>query len=176
MKQITNKRWLGWLWALLLLVAPSASALAQTVSGIVKDTTGETLIGVTVQNLDKQGVGALTNLDGEFTIKADKSDRLQFSYVGYKTIELNLATATFPLEVILHEDVEMLEQVVVIGYGTAQKKDLTGSITTVTDANFKKGLISTPDQLISGKVAGVQIVSGGGAPGAGSKIRIRGGA
>ena len=70
----------------------------------------------------------------------------------------------------------MLEQVVVIGYGTAQKKDLTGSITTVTDANFKKGLISTPDQLISGKVAGVQIVSGGGAPGAGSKIRIRGGA
>ncbi len=176
MKQITNKRWLGWLWALLLLVAPSASALAQTVSGIVKDTTGETLIGVTVQNLDKQGVGALTNLDGEFTIKADKSDRLQFSYVGYKTIELNLATATFPLEVTLHEDVEMLEQVVVIGYGTAQKKDLTGSITTVTDANFKKGLISTPDQLISGKVAGVQIVSGGGAPGAGSKIRIRGGA
>ena len=112
-------------------------------SGIVKDTTGETLIGVTVQNLDKQGVGALTNLDGEFTIKADKSDRLQFSYVGYKTIELNLATATFPLEVILHEDVEMLEQVVVIGYGTAQKKDLTGSITTVTDANFKNCLLST---------------------------------
>lgn len=59
MKQMTNKRWLGWLWALLLLVAPSATALAQSVSGVVKDAQGETLIGVTVQNLDKQGVAPL---------------------------------------------------------------------------------------------------------------------
>lgn len=176
MNHSISKRWLGLVWAMLLLVAPSATALAQTVNGVVKDTKGETLIGVTVQNLDQPGVGALTNLDGAFTVKANPTDRLQFSYVGYKTVEVALSTATLPLQITMTEDVEMLEQVVVIGYGTAQKKDLTGSITTITDNNFKKGLISTPDQLISGKVAGVQIVSGGGSPGAGSKIRIRGGA
>lgn len=164
------------LCAVLLMIAPIGNVMAQEVKGTVVDTNGETLIGVTVQNLNQPGVGAITNLDGEFTIKAEMSDQLQFSYVGYKTVKISLDTATFPLMITMAEDVEMLEQVVVIGYGTAQKKDLTGSITTITDSNFKKGVISTPDQLISGKVAGVQIVSGGGSPGAGAKIRIRGGA
>lgn len=152
-------------------------AFAQTfnVTGVVKDSKGEPLIGVSVKVKDKDW-GGTTNLDGMFSFKADKKDVLSISYIGFETQEVPLTGAKMPLNIVLKESSKQLADVVVIGYGSVKKKDLTGSITTISDKNFQKGMISTPDQLISGKVAGVQITQDGGAPGSGSRIRIRGGA
>ena len=167
------------LLALLVVVSGSAlSALAQSVRahGVVVDVEGSPLPGVTVRVTDKAGQGTITDMDGNFSIQVEKSDRLTFTYVGFIDQTIVVADQTFPLRLVLHEDSELLDEVVVIGYGSVQKKDLTGSITTISSKDFQKGAIATPDQLITGKIAGVQIVSGGGSPGAGSTIRIRGGA
>lgn len=167
------------LLALLVVVSGSAlSALAQSVRahGVVVDVEGSPLPGVTVRVTDKTGQGTITDMDGNFSIQAEKSDRLTFTYVGFVDQTIAVADQTFPLRLVLHEDSELLDEVVVIGYGSVQKKDLTGSITTISSKDFQKGAIATPDQLITGKIAGVQIVPGGGSPGAGSTIRIRGGA
>lgn len=167
------------LLALLVVVSGSAlSALAQSVRahGVVVDVEGSPLPGVTVRVTDKTGQGTITDMDGNFSIQVEKSDRLTFTYVGFVDQTIAVADQTFPLRLVLHEDSELLDEVVVIGYGSVQKKDLTGSITTISSKDFQKGAIATPDQLITGKIAGVQIVSGGGSPGAGSTIRIRGGA
>lgn len=173
---------LRWVLALVLLIIGGSwgatNTWAQKVKahGVVKDATGEPLIGVAIKVLEEEGKGTVTNFDGEFNIEVERSATLRFSYVGFTPQDISLKDATFPLNVVLKEDQETLGELVVIGYGAVEKKDLTGSITAIGSDDFKKGLISTPDQLISGKVAGVQIVSGGGSPGAGSKIRIRGGA
>lgn len=167
------------LLALLVVVSGSAlSALAQSVRahGVVVDVEGSPLPGVTVRVTDKTGQGTITDMDGNFSIQVEKSDRLTFTYVGFVDQTIAVADQTFPLRLVLHEDSELLDEVVVIGYGSVQKKDLTGSITTISSKDFQKGAISTPDQLITGKIAGVQIVPGGGGPGSGSTIRIRGGA
>lgn len=167
------------LLALLVVVSGSAlSALAQSVRayGVVVDVEGTPLPGVTVRVTDKTGQGTITDMDGNFSIQVEKSDRLTFTYVGFVDQTIAVADQTFPLRLVLHEDSELLDEVVVIGYGSVQKKDLTGSITTISSKDFQKGAIATPDQLITGKIAGVQIVPGGGSPGAGSTIRIRGGA
>lgn len=167
------------LLALLVVVSGSAlSALAQSVRahGVVVDVEGSPLPGVTVRVTDKVGQGTITDMDGNFSIQVEKSDRLTFTYVGFVDQTIAVADQTFPLRLVLHEDSELLDEVVVIGYGSVQKKDLTGSITTISSKDFQKGAIATPDQLITGKIAGVQIVPGGGSPGAGSTIRIRGGA
>lgn len=167
------------LLALLMVVSGSAlSALAQSVRahGVVVDVEGSPLPGVTVRVTDKAGQGTITDMDGNFSIQVEKSDRLTFTYVGFVDQTIAVADQTFPLRLVLHEDSELLDEVVVIGYGSVQKKDLTGSITTISSKDFQKGAIATPDQLITGKIVGVQIVPGGGSPGAGSTIRIRGGA
>lgn len=167
------------LLALLVVVSGSAlSALAQSVRayGVVVDVEGSPLPGVTVRVTDKVGQGTITDMDGNFSIQVEKSDRLTFTYVGFVDQTIAVADQTFPLRLVLHENSELLDEVVVIGYGSVQKKDLTGSITTISSKDFQKGAIATPDQLITGKIAGVQIVPGGGSPGAGSTIRIRGGA
>lgn len=167
------------LLALLVVVSGSAlSALAQSVRahGVVVDVEGSPLPGVTVRVTDKTGQGTITDMDGNFSIQVEKSDRLTFTYVGFVDQTIAVADQTFPLRLVLHEDSELLDEVVVIGYGSVQKKDLTGSITTISSKDFQKGAIATPDQLITGKIAGVQIVPGGGGPGSGSTIRIRGGA
>lgn len=167
------------LLALLVVVSGSAlSALAQSVRayGVVVDVEGSPLPGVTVRVTDKVGQGTITDMDGNFSIQVEKSDRLTFTYVGFVDQTIAVADQTFPLRLVLHEDSELLDEVVVIGYGSVQKKDLTGSITTISSKDFQKGAIATPDQLITGKIAGVQIVPGGGAPGSGAMIRIRGGA
>ena len=167
------------LLALLMVVSGSAlSALAQSIHahGVVVDVEGTPLPGVTVRVTDKTGQGTITDADGNFSLQVDQSDRLTFTYIGFVDQTIAIAGQTFPLRLVLHEDSELLDEVVVIGYGSVQKKDLTGSITTISNKDFQKGAIATPDQLITGKIAGVQIVPGGGSPGAGSTIRIRGGA
>lgn len=166
-------------WAALLLsMLMGMQALAQevNVTGVLKEANGEPLIGATISVPGKPGVGAVTDYNGNFAIKVQMTDSLHFTYVGFEPYTIAVKDAKIPLVVVLQENKELLSEVVVIGYGSVQKKDLTGAVTTITDKNFKKGLITTPDQLISGKVAGVQITQGGGAPGSGSRIRIRGGA
>lgn len=160
------------------LVTGAVAAYGQstTASGTVLDQYGDPLMGVTVKVNERNGIGTITDLDGNFSLKVNPSETLSFSYVGFKTLTLSVAELKANPFVRMFEDQELLEEVVVIGYGSVKKEDLTGSVTAIGNKDFKKGLIQTPDQLIAGKVAGVQIVSGGGSPGAGSKIRIRGGA
>ena len=121
------------------------------------------------------GVGAQTNADGSFSLKVPaKATTLVVSSLNFETKEVTLNGNT--VSVALSPAVDQLSDVVVIGYGSVRKKDLTGSVVNVSSKDFNKGVISTPEQLIQGKVAGVQITSNNGAPGSGSTIRIRGGA
>ena len=160
----------------LLLFLFSTRTLAQsTVTGIVTDSaTHNPLQSVSVL-VKGTGTGAQTGADGKFKIAVPAgATTLVVSSVGYGSKEVTIGSGD--LNISLSSSSSVLTDVVVIGYGTVKKKDLTGSISTVSEKDFQKGAISTPDQLIAGKVAGVQVISNGGAPGAGSTIRIRGGA
>jgi iron complex outermembrane receptor protein len=159
------------LWSLAIIV----NAQQLTVEGTVLDAeTGETVPGATVL-ITGTPQGTATDMDGMFTLEVDASDILRISYIGYKTVEVPVEGRT-ELVIELEPDVISFDEVVVIGYGQQRKGDLTGSVSNVSSKDFKKGIISTPEQLINGKVSGVQIMSNSGSPTAGSSIRIRGGA
>ena len=162
------------LFVLAVCAVATMSATARTVSGTVTDPTGEPLIGASVQAVGHT-TGVVTDIDGNYTINIpDAVNQLRFSYVGYtpKTADVKGAT----LDVVLQEDNKVLEEVVVIGYGTRKKEDLTGAVASVSEKDFNKGVISSPEELINGKIAGVTITSSGGSPNGGSTIRVRGGA
>ncbi|MGF7138533.1 SusC/RagA family TonB-linked outer membrane protein [Roseimarinus sediminis] len=145
-----------------------------TVTGNITDTSGEPLPGVTVFE-KSTGNGTVSNFDGVFSIEVSADATLRFSFVGYQTIE-EAVNGRSNINIRLSELVMGLDEVVAIGYGTQRKSDLTGSVSSVSSDNFQEGLISSPEQLINGKVSGVQIMSGNGSPNSGSTIRIRGGA
>ncbi|WP_299054760.1 SusC/RagA family TonB-linked outer membrane protein [uncultured Polaribacter sp.] len=147
------------------------AAYAQSVTGVVSDANG-VLPGVSI-NIKGTDSGVETDFDGKYAIKATQGNVLVFSYLGYKTIEKTVGSATV-INVTLTEDATSLDEIVVIGYGTTTVKDATGSVTSVTAEDFNGGVISSPEQLIQGKTAGVQITQSSGAPGAGIAIRIRG--
>ncbi len=153
----------------------AASAQNKTVSGTVTDaSTGEPLIGATII-LDTGKTGAVTDIDGNYKIEVPSSVKaLTVSYLGYLGQTLTISGNT--LDFSLSADHASLNEVVVVGYGTTRKSDLTGSVSTVRSEDFNKGMISSPEQLINGKVAGVQIMSNSGSATGGSTIRIRGGA
>ncbi len=119
--------------------------------------------------------GTITSFDGTFQMEAENDDVVQVSFVGYLPQEILVGNQE-KLDVVLSTDVKNLEEVVVIGYGSAKKEDLTGSVTAITASDFNQGAISSPQELLNGKVPGVQITTAGGAPGSGATIRIRGGA
>ncbi|MDQ2720053.1 MAG: TonB-dependent receptor [Bacteroidota bacterium] len=144
------------------------------VTGKVRDEKGVPLSGVSVSIVSGTG-GTNTDDKGNFSITVQGNGVLRFSYVGYKTLTVPV-NGRSNIDITLSPDVSSLNDVVVIGYGTARKKELTGAIATVTSKDFQQGNITSPEQLIAGKVAGVSITSNGGSPGAGSVIRIRGGA
>lgn len=146
----------------------------QTVKGVVKEkASGEYLPGVSVV-VKGTTRGAETDFDGNFTIEKVKTgDTLVFRYLGYADKEV-VINANFNLTVELEESSEQLDEIVVVGYGTTTVRDATGSVEAITAKEFTKGNIVTPENLLSGRVAGVTIVTDGG-PGAGSQIRIRGG-
>ncbi|WP_207436356.1 SusC/RagA family TonB-linked outer membrane protein [Sabulibacter ruber] len=151
-------------------------AIAQqlTVTGTVTSSTGEPLTGATVL-LKGTSTAAATDINGKFTLNVpDRNGVLVASYIGFVPKEVPI-NGQSTLNIALGEDAKALEEVVVVGYGTQRKSDLTGSVTSVSSEEFNRGQNTTPEQLIQGKVAGVQITSNGGAPGAGSQIRIRGG-
>ena len=161
------------LLSLLVGLFLSASAFAQsfTVNGHVKDATGDDIIGATIRVVGQQG-GVITDFDGNFSIEAKQGDMLQISYIGYEMAEVAAAPH---VEVVLQDDSHSLNEVVVIGYGVARKNDLTGSVTALKPDEKNHGLITNPQDMIQGKIAGVNVTSGGGTPGGGATIRIRGG-
>ena len=119
----------------------------------------------------------MTDFDGNYTLNVPKdSKELQFSYVGYETKVIAIPANGNVLNVQMKSDSQVLSDVVVIGYGTQRKSDLTGSVTNVSSKDFNMGLVSSPEQLINGKISGVQIMSNSGSPTSGSTIRVRGGA
>lgn len=145
-----------------------------TVSGAVTDEAGLPLVGLTVF-VEGTTSGATTDLDGKYSIEVSPDAVLVFSYLGYRTQTVPVGGRS-RIDLQLLPDTELLTDAVVIGYGTTTKKDMTGSISAVNSDDFNSGLISSPEQLINGKVSGVQITSSGGSPTSGSTIRIRGGA
>lgn len=156
-----------------LLLSLQVTAQTRTVTGRVTDATGKGVAGVTVSV--NGASAATTDENGAYSVSAPAGATLAFSSVGFERREIAVGEQT-NVSVSLQTASANLGEVVVVGYGTQRRKDLTGSITTVTSKDFQKGVIPTPEQLIAGKVAGVQITSNGGAPGSGSTIRIRGGA
>ena len=162
------------LLALICGLFMTATAFAQqiAVNGFVKDATGEPIIGATVRVAGTDG-GAVTDIDGNFTLNAEPGAKLQISYIGYETQEV---TAAKNVVVTLQEDAgKSLNEVVVIGYGRARKSDLTGSVTAIKPDEMNHGLVTSAQDALQGKIAGVNITTSGGEPGAGATIRIRGG-
>ncbi len=144
------------------------------VSGTVIDDAGYPMIGLTVVVTGTNN-GVVTDIDGNYSIEVPSDASLTFSFLGFKTQVLPVESRT-RIDVQLLPDTEVLSDAIVIGYGNTTKKDLTGSVSSVGTKDFNNGLISSPEQLINGKVAGVQIMSASGSPTSGSTIRIRGGA
>lgn len=152
----------------------SVNTFAQqiVVKGIVKDTTGEPIIRA---NVIVKGTtnGTITDFDGNFLLNANKGDIIIISFIGYRSQE---AQAAASMNIILKDDTELLDEVVVIGYGSVKKDDLSGSVVAIKAEEMNKGAVTSPQELIMGKVPGLSVSQGDGAPGAGSTIRIRGGA
>ena len=160
--------------ALFVIGCLQLMAQTRTIIGEVTDAqNGEALIGATVMVEGEKG-GTVTDFDGNFSLQISSSaKKIKVSYIGYIDKVLSISDN---MKVKLESDSKALADVVVIGYGTARKSDLTGSVATVKSKDFNKGLVSSPEQLINGKVSGVQIMSNSGSASAGSTIRVRGGA
>ena len=150
----------------------SVGAFAQIeVKGHVKDALGEPIIGATVRVANTQ-IATVTDFDGNFTLKANQGADITVSYIGYQTATVKAAPNVV---VLLEDDAALLNEVVVIGYGVARKNDLTGSVTAMKPDEKNHGLIVSAQDMIQGKIAGVNVISDGGTPGGSSTIRIRGG-
>ena len=156
-----------------LLMLGSVAAFAQmTVNGTVVDAAnGEPVIGASILEMGTTN-GTITDWDGNFSLTVQPGATLQISYMGYKTQEL---AAAANMSVKLGEDSELLDEVVVVGYGVVKKNDATGSVTAIKPDEMNKALTTTATDMLSGKIAGVNITSDGGTPGGGAAIRIRGG-
>ena len=157
-----------------LLLSLSLSAQDIVVKGHVKDATGESVIGANIL-IKGTSIGTISDVDGNFTLKAATGNVLTVTCIGYKGQEITVTNK--PLIVVtMQEDSELLDEVVVIGYGQVKKGDVTGSLLTVKPDELNKGKQLTAEDALVGKVAGVNIVPGNGAPGSGGTIRIRMGA
>jgi iron complex outermembrane receptor protein len=165
--------------ALVILLLIPAAIKAQTISGTVLDEKNEAIVGVAVR-IKGTSIGSTTNLEGKYSIKAttEGATTLEVSLLGYERQEkvVNVVKgqnveANFKMKPSIND----LTELVVVGYGSTEKKDLTGAVTSINSKDFNKGSVNTPEQLIMGKAAGVQVTQNGGSPGSGSTIRIRGG-
>lgn len=160
---------------LLVFLIPSVMWSQTTVSGTVTDQANALpLPGVNIL-VKGTTTGTTTDFDGNFSISTKNGDVVVFSYLGYVSQEITY-TGQARLNIVLIEDTAQLDEVVLIGYGSTTRQDATGAVEKVGEKDFNQGAIVSPEQLLSGKSAGVRITSGGGDPGGGSEIRIRGGA
>ncbi len=165
-----TKQFLTAVFLLCLATGIRAQQSVVAVAGTVKNEKGQPVeaASVTISGTVK---GTLTDKSGRFSLSAPSGAFLVISYIGYDTVQVGVQSS---LQIALRPAGSSLNDVIVIGYGTAKRKDLTGSLAVVTEKDFQGGAITTPEQLIAGKVAGVSITSNGGSPGSGSVIRIRG--
>lgn len=151
-----------------------ASAQQISLSGVVKDAvTGEPIFGVNILENGSSN-GTITDFDGNFTIQVSSKATLTFKYVGYLTQEVAV-NGRNKLTVAMKEDAIAIGEVLVIGYGTVRKDDATGSVTAIKPDEMNKGLTTNAQDMLAGKIAGVSVTTGGGSPGGGATIRIRGG-
>ena len=159
---------------LMFFISTGVNAQKTSISGIVKDAgNGEPILGA---NVFEKGTsnGTITNFDGQFTLSVASNATLVIKYVGYQAIEMPVAGKK-NLVIQLKEDAVALGEVVAIGYGTVKKNDATGSVTAIKPDKLNRGLTTNAQDMITGKIAGVSVISGGGTPGGGATIRIRGG-
>lgn len=167
-------RYLKVIWlCLLTLVSFNLAYAQQTITGKVTDgSTGDGLPGVNVL-VKGTTTGAVTDIEGSYSLSAASTNVLVFSSVGYLSQEVTVGSQS-TISITLSEDIQSLEEIVVIGYGTQEKKDATGAVTSLKTEDFNKGVIASPEQLIQGRAAGVQITTASGEPGSGINIRVRG--
>ncbi|MEO0733863.1 MAG: carboxypeptidase-like regulatory domain-containing protein [Bacteroidota bacterium] len=161
------------LLAFLLPLLAFATAPVRTVTGTVTDAeTGEALLGV---NIIVEGTtsGAVTDFDGVYSITAENGDVLKFSYLGYKTVEFKLGNQAI-FNVQLEPDAAKLDEVIVVGYGTTKRSDVTGSLSSISEESLREIPVTGLDQAIQGRAAGVQVTQNSGAPGGSVSIRVRG--
>ncbi|MBQ5844575.1 MAG: TonB-dependent receptor [Alistipes sp.] len=158
-----------------VITPPLALAQGKEVKGVVVDASGLPVIGATVAEVGTVN-GTMTDIQGQYSlIVTDNNSVVEISFIGYKTVQL-VATSAELARVTLQEDAMALDELVVIGYGSVKKNDMTGSVIAVKAEELNRGALTSPQELLRGKVPGVNIVSSNGAPGAGAEIRIRGGA
>lgn len=139
---------------------------------IVDAETGEPIIGANIR-ISGTPQGVTTDFDGNFKLQVPSDSKLEVSYIGYRNQLINASGAS-NFHIRLHSDTQSLNEVVVVGYGTMKKSDLTGSVSSVQSANFNKGLVTSPSQLLQGRTSGIVITNNGGEPGGGATIRVRG--
>ena len=159
-----------------LLCIPGIHAQDFTVTGKVIDNTGLEVIGANISIKGSTGVGTITNIDGQYTLKVNNpaKDVLVISYIGMRTQEVAVKGQK-KINVTLQEDSKILDEVVVIGYGTSKRSDLTGSVVSVKNEDLMQTPTSDVAQALAGRVAGVQVMQSEGEPGASVSIRVRGG-
>lgn len=178
MKNSRRAWWILCLFAFLLVVPPPFEAFAQknkTVKGKVVDSTGEPIIGASIKEKSMGSNGTITDLDGNFTLKLKGSGKtLIISYIGMSTKEVDVTPGKIA-EITLEDDKQTIDEVVVIGYGSKARKDLTGSVGSVSGARLARVPVASAAEALQGKIAGVQVTSVDGAPGAEINIRVRGG-
>lgn len=145
-----------------------------TVDGIVTDLNGETIIGATVIEKGRPENGVVTDIDGKFLLKVPPKSVLVISYIGYNTQETRVNRRIHTYNIVLKEDNQMLDEVVVVGYGTVKKSDLTGSVSTVGKRSFESQPVKSVSQILQGRTPGVEVTTSSGMPGAGARVRVRG--
>lgn len=166
-------RRMSFLLVTLLLCSTTALAQELKINGVVtSSSTGEELIGVSIL-VKGTGKGVVTGVDGSYSLTANPGQELEFSYVGYKNKSVTVRKSG-RLDVELTEDAQMLDQVVVVGYGTMKRSDLTGSVASISEEQIKQGVNTSIEQAMQGRIAGVQVMQNSGAPGGGISVQIRG--
>ncbi len=167
------KKALSFLLGLALCI--NLSAQTKTISGRVVDKNSEPVIGASVIELGTAGNGTITDLDGKFSLKINAGNNVQVSYIGYKSMIVDVKTGTF-FNIVLIEDAQKLDEVVVTGYGSSQTRARsTNSIAKVDNQKLSSGVFSNPAQALSGAVSGLRVVQTSGNPGAIPSITLRGG-
>ncbi|MDE6577475.1 MAG: SusC/RagA family TonB-linked outer membrane protein [Muribaculaceae bacterium] len=162
-------------WLIALLIVPAASAQTLSISGKVTDPSGEELIGVSVSVKGKQAHGTVTDIEGNYVIKDVASDAtLVFSYVGFRAVEMPVKGRNV-INVTMEEDNELLGEVVVVGYGSLSRKEVSSSIVQVNSDDFQKGAMNNPMEMLTGKVAGLNVSSTAAAdPNGSASLQVRG--
>ncbi|MBE6197785.1 MAG: TonB-dependent receptor [Alistipes sp.] len=174
MKRIINSVIYASFCIVALLFAQTAMAQkARTITGQVFDNTGQPMIGATVVVVGKTGVGTTTDMQGKYKIKATQDDQLSFSFLGYVEVTERVGNRT-NINIVLQQENVSINEVVVIGYGTQQKSDLTGAVTSVNMEDLASTASASVDEALQGRLAGVEIMTTDGEPGSAASIRVRG--